>query len=127
MSLSAESCNGYKFIKHFAMLGVPDRFPCSLSWWSNMICTHYSPVSSLVRLPNSEQHHHNRWQVGPIGAGRPLHKHCLFYFSTASALRMKDCISSALVILLIRACLFIVLVIYLFIQIFAILQEMLSA
>lgn len=37
-------------------------------------------------------HHHNQWQVEPAGVWRPLHKHCLFYFFTAMALRRKAAI-----------------------------------
>lgn len=37
-------------------------------------------------------HHHNQWQVEPAGVWRPLHKHCLFYFSTAMELRRKAAI-----------------------------------
>lgn len=60
-------------------------------------------------------HHHNQWQVEPAGVWRPLHKHCLFYFSMAMELKKKDCHPVVLVKVSIGTCLFVVLFIYLFV------------
>jgi len=52
---------------------------------------------ALLLLPGGQAtlwvlHHHNQWQVEPAGVWRPLHKRCLFYFSTATELRRKAAI-----------------------------------